>query len=87
MAPTPPDISTVRRTRHFYFGLTLWVREPSAGFAPATPSTTGSSLRSFLIEFDDTSAAADHEHVVWREIRADFGRDALAEHYRAHHVP
>ncbi len=41
---------------------------------------------SFLIEFDDTSAAADHVHVVWREIQADFGRDALAEHYRAHHA-
>ena len=41
---------------------------------------------SFLIEFDDTSAAADHVHVVWREIQADFGRDALAKHYRAHHA-
>jgi hypothetical protein len=39
----------------------------------------------FLIEFDDTSAAADHVHVVWREIQADFGRDVLAEHYRKHH--
>jgi hypothetical protein len=40
---------------------------------------------SYLIEFDDTSAAADHVHVVWREIRGDFGRDVLADHYRAHH--
>ncbi len=41
----------------------------------------------FLIEFDDTSASADHVHVVWREIQGDFGRDVLAEHYRAHHTP
>jgi len=41
---------------------------------------------SFLIEFDDTSAAADHVHVVWREIQADFGRDVLAEHHRTHHA-
>ena len=40
----------------------------------------------FLIEFDDTSAAADHVHVVWRELQGDFGRDVLAEHYRAHHT-
>jgi hypothetical protein len=39
----------------------------------------------FLIEFDDTATAADHVHVVWREIQGDFGRDVLAEHYRAHH--
>jgi hypothetical protein len=41
---------------------------------------------SFLIEFDDTAAAADHVHVVWREISGDFGRDVLAEHYRTHHT-
>ncbi len=40
----------------------------------------------FLIEFDDTSAAADHVHVVWREVQGDFGRDVLDEHYRAHHT-
>ena len=40
----------------------------------------------FLIEFDDTLAAADHVHVVWRQIQGDFGRDVLAEHYRTHHT-
>ncbi len=40
----------------------------------------------FLIEFDDTAAAADHIHVVWREIQGDFGRDVLSEHYRTHHT-
>ena len=39
----------------------------------------------FLIEFDDTAKAADHVHVVWRQTLGDFGRDVLAEHYRAHH--
>lgn len=40
---------------------------------------------SFLIEFDNTSPAADHIHVVWRDLRSDFGQDLLAEHRRAHH--
>ena len=37
---------------------------------------------SFLIEFDDTPAEANHIHVVWRELNGDFGRDVLAEHYQ-----
>ncbi len=41
--------------------------------------------RSFLIEFDNTAASADHIPVVWRELGGDFGRDVLLEHRRAHH--
>lgn len=35
-----------------------------------------------LIEHDSTQDGADHVHSVWRDLAADFGHDALAEHYR-----
>lgn len=35
-----------------------------------------------LIEHDNTQNGANHIHAVWRDLAADFGRDALAEHYR-----
>lgn len=41
----------------------------------------------FLIEYDNTQNGANHIHCVWRDFKGDFGRDAIAEHYRAspHH--
>ncbi|MBM3648856.1 MAG: DUF3500 domain-containing protein [Alphaproteobacteria bacterium] len=35
-----------------------------------------------LIEHDNTQNDANHIHSVWRDLAADFGRDALADHYR-----
>lgn len=35
-----------------------------------------------LIEHDDTQNGANHIHAVWRDLAADFGGDALADHYR-----
>ncbi len=35
-----------------------------------------------LIEHDNTQNGANHVHAVWRDLTADFGRDALADHYR-----
>lgn len=39
----------------------------------------------FLIEYDNTQNNANHIHAVWRDFNGDFGRDALAEHYRNEH--
>lgn len=35
-----------------------------------------------LIEHDNTQNDANHIHSVWRDLTADFGNDALADHYR-----
>jgi hypothetical protein len=35
-----------------------------------------------LIEHDNTQNSANHIHAVWRDLAADFGNDALADHYR-----
>jgi hypothetical protein len=37
---------------------------------------------SFLVEYDNTQANANHIHTVWRDFEGDFGRDLLREHYR-----
>jgi hypothetical protein len=37
----------------------------------------------FLIEYDNTQNGANHQHVVWRDFRGDFGEDLLASHYAA----
>jgi hypothetical protein len=60
-------------------------------YASADPLESGRALYyriqggGFLIEFDDTSEAADHIHVVLRNPTHDFGRDALAKHLAKHH--
>ncbi|MFN8021100.1 MAG: DUF3500 domain-containing protein [Acidimicrobiales bacterium] len=36
-----------------------------------------------LAEYDNTQRGANHVHTVWRDPRADFGRDVLAAHYAA----
>ena len=40
-----------------------------------------------LIEHDNTQAAGNHIHSVWRDPTDDFGDDVLAEHYRRHPHP
>jgi hypothetical protein len=35
-----------------------------------------------VIEHDNTQNGANHIHAVWRDLATDFGRDALADHYR-----
>ncbi len=39
----------------------------------------------FLVEYDNTQNDANHIHSVWRDLRGDFGRDLLAEHYEDAH--
>jgi hypothetical protein len=42
--------------------------------------------RAGLVEHDNTQAAGNHIHSVWRDPTDDFGDDVLAEHYRRHHT-
>jgi hypothetical protein len=37
----------------------------------------------FLIEYDNTQNNANHQHIVWRDFKGDFGEDVLAAHYAA----
>ena len=50
-----------------------------------TRTTTGSTGRTFLIEYDNIQNNANHVHSVWRDYESDFGRDWIAEHYRQDH--
>lgn len=39
----------------------------------------------FLIEYDNTQEDGNHIHTVWRNLKEDFGQDALADHYEHDH--
>lgn len=49
--------------------------------APGEPHYYRIHGPSFLIEFDNTTADADHIHVVWHDLESDFGLDILQRHY------
>ncbi len=38
-----------------------------------------------VVEYDMAQDHANHVHTVWRDLETDFGGDALAAHYHAHH--
>lgn len=38
-----------------------------------------------LVEYDNTQRDVNHVHTVWRDLRTDFGGDALADHYATAH--
>ena len=39
----------------------------------------------FLIEYANTQNDANHAHLVWRDLKNDFGRDLLGKHYAEEH--
>jgi len=39
----------------------------------------------FLIEYANTQNNANHAHLVWRDLKNDFGRDVLKAHYEQKH--
>jgi hypothetical protein len=39
----------------------------------------------FLLEYDNTQNNANHVHAVWRDLKNDFGEDALRQHYDESH--
>ena len=39
-----------------------------------------------LVEYDNTQRDANHIHTVWRDLKFDFGGDALANHYVNDHI-
>ena len=41
----------------------------------------------FILEYDNVQNNANHVHVVWRDLKNDFGQDLLKQHYESHHPP
>ena len=59
----------------------------AGGADPAEPHYYRIRGPTFLIEYDNTLAGADHVHALWRDFDGDFGLDLLASHYARHHAP
>lgn len=53
--------------------------------APAEPHYYSITVGKLVIEYDCTQDNANHIHTVVRDLARDWGRDALGDHYAAHH--
>ncbi len=77
-----PELAALQRRRVFETGAS------NLRFAWAGPLDDGEPYyfrlhgAVTLVELDNTQNDANHVHSVWRDLAADFGRDALADHYR-----
>ena len=58
----------------------------AGGLAPGEPHYYRVQGTRLLAEYDNTQRGVNHVHTVWRDLDADFGGDALADHYaHVHH--
>ena len=53
----------------------------AGGLAPGEPHYYRVQGTRLLAEYDNTQRGVNHVHTVWRDLAADFGGDALADHY------
>lgn len=80
-----------------FFGWAGEIERPAPKPVPIGVPTTGNRAPkgnyyrvqgpTFLVEYDNTQNQSNHSHSVWRDLRGDFGMDALALHYRRDHAP
>jgi hypothetical protein len=57
----------------------------AGGLEPGEPHYYRIKGPDFLIEYDNTQDGANHVHTVFRDLKNDFGRDVLKEHYQHFH--
>jgi hypothetical protein len=78
----PEDIAAAREGQYRKAGDRLYFAW-AGGEQRGAPHYYRVQSPAFLIEYDNTQNNANHIHSVWRDFSGDFGRDLLAEHYRA----
>lgn len=77
-----PDLLAAQKRRVMEQGLERFRFAWAGSLAPAEAHYFRVHGPVTLIEHDNTQNGANHVHSVWRDLAADFGRDALADHYR-----
>lgn len=77
-----PDLATERITRLQAAGMDTIKFAWMGGMERGQGHYYRIQGKTFIIEYDNTQNNANHAHVVWRDFAGDFGRDALAEHYK-----
>ena len=77
-----PDLAAAQRQRVIEQELGRFRFAWAGPLAPGQPHYFRLHGPVTLIEHDNTQNNANHIHSVWRDLAADFGNDALAEHYR-----
>lgn len=74
----PKDLVSSQNNLHF-----AW----AGSLEPSTPHYFRIQSESFLIEYANTQNGTNHAHLVWRDLKDDFGRDLLKEHFEESHPP
>jgi len=77
-----PDLATIQKRRVLEQGLAAFRFAWAGSLVPGEAHYFRLHGPATVIEHDNTQNGANHIHAVWRDLAADFGRDALAEHYR-----
>ncbi len=82
LATLTPDLVVSQKQRVMQQGLDRFRFAWAGSLAPREAYYFRIHGPATLIEHDNTQNNANHIHSVWRDLATDFGRDALAEHYR-----
>jgi len=80
----PEDIAQRRMDQIGKAGRDAWFAW-AGGISPGIPHYYRVQTASFLIEFDNMQAGANHIHSVWRDLANDWGVDLLKAHYQESH--
>jgi hypothetical protein len=77
-----PDLAAAQKKRVMDQGLAAFRFAWAGSLTPGQAHYFRIHGPTTVIEHDNTQNGANHIHAVWRDLSADFGRDALADHYR-----
>ncbi|TAJ87014.1 DUF3500 domain-containing protein [Reyranella sp.] len=77
-----PDLVAAQKRRALEQGITAFRFAWAGSLTPGEAHYFRVHGPVTVIEHDNTQNGANHIHAVWRDLTADFGRDALADHYR-----
>jgi hypothetical protein len=83
----PDEIAEPRIARYRGGGLERLHFAYAGERSPSGPVYYRLQDQSLLIEYDNTQSGANHAHSVVRDLAADFGLNALAEHRKIFHAP
>ncbi len=82
LATLTPDLVAAQKQRVMQQGLETFRFAWAGSLQPGEAHYFRIQGSATLIEHDNTQNDANHIHSVWRDLGADFGGDALADHYR-----
>ena len=82
LSSMPDEIAKIRMRRIIAEDMNEMRFGWAGGLVKGEPHYYRIQGKTFLVEFDNTQAKANHIHSVWRDFNGDFGIDLIKEHYK-----